>query len=49
MPLFKSLGNESINRVNLIKPNEIQFTTDIKLMKLNQNFSSSNYHWVKMP
>ena len=44
MPLFKSLGNESIN---LIKPNEIQFTTDIKLMKLNQNFSSSNYHWVK--
>ena len=35
MPLFKSLGDESINRVKIIKPNEIQLTTDIVTLILS--------------
>ena len=47
MPLFKSLGDESINRVKIIKPNEIQFTTDI--MKLILSFAMvKNGHILKI-
>ena len=47
MPLFKSLGDESINRVKIIKPNEIQLTTDI--MKLILSFAMvKNCHTLKI-
>ena len=47
MPLFKSLGDESINRVKIIKPNEIQLTTDI--VKLILSFAMvKNGHTLKI-